>query len=181
VKIAIALIAVAGCYLDFRPGITAPAGHGHGSWGGDFGGAAGFDHLDPRYRVGGGIAIVSRLADDNGYVAVGLEAHTAIVLSPTVAVRRLGQWLLVSHLGVGGAAGLPRPAPYGDAPDGVVAQGFLGIGLGYTSDAKIGHLALGVSTTRFFPVDNGGDAFWFLGGALDVSFVFEKLPFSKHS
>ena len=167
------LVALAGCYADVRPGFSAPVGHGHGSVGFDVGFGGGVEHLSDSYRAGGGLMLGARASDTNGYVPFGVEGHGAVMLSPPLDRRGFGI-LGVAHAGIATAIGLQKRESSPDTtPDGTVAQMFVGLGYGATSrDLETGHVAFGLSAARFWP--DGGDAFWFLGGALELSYSFNK-------
>jgi len=156
----LALLVLAGCYADLRPGVSAPAGHGHGGAGTDLDLAFGGEHVDDTLRIGGGIATGVRISDGNGYVPIGVDGHMAAVLVPNTA------WLAVAHVSVGYAHGLSG------APGGVFNTAFAGIGLGSTSDPELlklprGHIAIGPSATWFR--SDSGSSYWFLGAALELS------------
>jgi len=166
-KLAIASLAMAGCYADLRPGITAPVGHGHGGAGTDLGLALGGEHVDDTLRIGGGITTGARIADGNGFVPIGIDGHMAALLAPHTRV------LAVAHVSVGYARGLS------DAPSGVFNAAFAGIGLGSTMqqpDSRVprGHIAVGPSAT-WFRADSG-NSYWFLGVALELSLGWMQRP-----
>jgi hypothetical protein len=179
----VAIAALGGCYFALHPGLTAPVGHGHGTVGFDLGIGVGGEYASSAVRVGGGANIGPRIADDNGYEPVGVEGHAVIPLAgdPIGNQHRL---LLATHASFGFAFGTTKTGPgmQPTAPDGWVGEGFVGIGLGATTtqpdnadhrdDIVAGHIALGVSAQRFWP--DGGDPFWFLGLALDLSYSWQN-------
>jgi len=167
------LVALAGCYADVRPGISAPVGHGHGGVGFDVGFGGGVEHDSDSYRAGGGLMLGARASDTNGFVPFGVEGHVAVPLTPPLDRRGYGI-LGVAHAGIAAAIGLDkRPASAGTAPDGTIVQLFAGLGYGSTSPhLDTGHVAFGLSAARFWP--DGGDAFWFMGGALELSYSFNR-------
>lgn len=168
------LVALTGCYADVRPGLSAPLGHGHGGVGFDVGFGGGVEHLSDTYRAGGGLMLGARASDTNGFVPFGVEGHVAVPLTPPLDRSRGFGILGVAHAGIATAIGLQkRDSSPETAPDGTVAQLFAGLGYGTTSSHKeTGHVAFGLSAARFWP--DGGDAFWFLGGALELSYSFNK-------
>ena len=155
------LLATAGCYVDPRPGLSAPLGHDHGGEGTDLGVAVGGEHVDETFRVGGGIVTGARIADTNGYIPIGVDGHLATLLAP-------GQpWLFVAHASVGYARGLSN------GPSGIFNSAFAVIGLGRTieqPDSKLprGHLAIGPTAT-WYRADSG-NSYWLVGAALELSF-----------
>lgn len=164
-KRALVLLAIAGCYTDLRPGLSAPVGHGRGGDGLDLGVAAGVEHVDDTLRIGGGIVTGARIADGNGYVPIGIDGHMAAQLAPRMP------WLAVAHVSVGYARGLSG------APSGVFNEAFAGIGFGSTieqPDSRLprGHIAVGPSATWFR--SDSGNSYWFLGGALELSLGWRK-------
>lgn len=177
-KVAVALLVTAGCYTDFRTGGTAPVGHGHGGAGADLEVAVGGEHVDDTLRIGGGMVLGARLADANGYIPLGLDAHMATQLTPYVYGKAFN-WLAVAHISVGYGEGFNTqqepmaPTP----PNGFFNEAFVGIGLGATReqpDARVprGHLAIG-PTARWFRTD-AGNSFWFVGAAFELSFGWLK-------
>jgi len=168
------LVALAGCYADVRPGLSAPVGHGHGGYGFDVGFGGGVEHVSESYRAGGGLMLGARASDDNGFVPFGVEGHVAVKLTPALDRPRGYGILGVAHAGVAGAVGLDKtPESNGKAPNGTTIQLFAGLGYGTTSPRHDpGHVAFGFSAARFWP--DGGDAFWFLGGALELSYSFNR-------
>ena len=155
------MLAMAGCYADLRPGISAPVGHGHGGAGTDLGVAFGGEHVDDTLRIGGGITTGVRLGSSNSYLPVGIDGHMATLLAPNTA------WLAVAHVSVGYARGLSG------APGGIFNTAFAGIGLGSTAEPQLlklprGHVAVGPSATWFRA--ESGNSYWFFGAALELSF-----------
>lgn len=169
-----AVLLCAGCYASVRPGVTAPIGHGHGTAGFDVAVSGGVERRTPDVRAGGGVELGARFADDNGFVPLAIGGHVAVA----VAGGSHDDWrpLLVAHGAAGYGVGLDvKGAPDQTAPSGLFVQGFLGFGLGATwlretYGVHPGHVAIGLSGTRYVP-DTGG-AFWFLGGAVEGNFGF---------
>jgi hypothetical protein len=172
-KVWMLVLALMGCYAEVRPGLSAPVGHGHGGVGFDVGFGGGVEHLNKSYSAGGGLMLGARESDTNGFVPFGVEGHVAVPLTPPLDLRGYGV-LGVVHAGIATAVGLQkRSGSDENAPDGTVVQLFAGLGYGTTSpNLKTGHVAFGLSAARFWP--DGGDAFWFLGGALELSYSFNQ-------
>lgn len=162
------LVVLAGCYADLRPGLTAPVGHGHGSVGFDIGAAAGAETGNDKIRVGLGVNVGPHASDTNGFIPIVLEGRFVGELAH-VAPHRSDRILAVLHAGYGAAIGLDKmPSSAGTAPSGRVAQFFAGLGY---DPHRIDHgryAAFGLSVARFWPDDD--HPFWFLGGALELSF-----------
>ena len=174
----LAIAVLGGCYFEARPGVTAPIGHGHGGAGFDLGFAVGGEYANAQRRVGAGINVGPRLANDNGYTPVAVEAHAVIPLVGETfgSMHRL---LLTTHAAAGFAIGLTDfgPGMQPRSPDGAVAEVFVGLGLGATETRPVvevtaGHVALGLSVKRFWPESAG--SFWMIGAALEVSYSFQN-------
>jgi hypothetical protein len=164
-------LALAGCYLDFRPGVTTPVGQGHGSAAVDLDVATGAAYESRRLDVGGGIMIGAHAADADSYVPFGIEGRVAMDLSNGRTDRDL---LFVAHAGVAAAVGMPRQNPMdGKDPNGVATSMFAGFALGDTKaqrDFSLRQVAFGVSASQFWP--SGAGAFWSIGGAIELSYAF---------
>ncbi len=74
-------LALVGCYTDFRPGVTAPIGHGHGEVGLDIGLGLGGQYVGDRLRAGGGVSLGLHEADSGGYAPVGVEGRFDLAIS----------------------------------------------------------------------------------------------------
>ena len=163
-------LALVGCYSDFRLGASAPVGHGHGSYGADVGVSAGGAYLGDGIRAGGGFVASVHAAEVGGFVPVGVEGRVDVGLSgPDDKGRRFS---VTAYAMAGGEVGLSNQDGSGGTPDGLVAQGFLGLGASAPRPASGdwivgGAASLGVLVTRFAP--DSGSGYWLVGIGLDVS------------
>lgn len=165
---------LAGCWASTRLGANAPLGHGHGGADGNFDLAGGAEYADTDLDVGGGFDVGLNGPSDHDLISVGLEGHMAV----TVGGQTWGDaWrpMLVSHLvlGAGAESGSGSAATGSDAPGAYFAQAFVGFGLGTPNtqesyDIRAGHVALGITASRFWP--DRGDPFWMLGAAIELAF-----------
>ena len=168
----LALVLVTGCYADLRLGGSAPVGAGHGGAGIDLGIGLGFEHRGDRIRAGGGLNTGVHGSDEpnaNSYVPLGAEGRIDVGL--TEPNERGGRLIGVGQLALGYARSVSDD-PMMDTPGGVLAQAFLGLGLGatrltYPGSIAAGSVSIGLLLTRFSP--DPGDGYWMVGAGLSVS------------